>query len=67
MGILVELPHNDQVDLFNEVKAQLLAHRQLRMEEFEKGIAFAKDNLEVLTSGNRNILGTPLVSEKPTY
>lgn len=57
MEIFIDIPHNEQVDLFKEIKAQLIDHRKSQMEVLQKNITITTENVEVLHKGNCEITG----------
>jgi len=57
-GIMSEfdkLSHNEQVDLFLEIRGQLLKMRDARMNTYRENANIAQDNIETLAKGSAAI------------
>lgn len=57
MQIFAELDHEQQVDLFLNLKDALLQNRAVRREEHEKILQVQQENIKMIFAGNSMIIG----------
>lgn len=67
MDIFKSLNHGEQVDLFQEIKAQLIDNRKRRYEEHASRAELEQVGMKILEEGNRIITGNVPVTEKASY